>query len=123
MNKIDIKELKEIVGFAMDLVQLGLNVAKDKKIDMNDLALLLASLPALAVSGGAAFSDLKVIPAEAKDLSEEELAELLGLVAVKFAGVDNAKAILIVEKSLAVCINVFGLVKAIVSDAPEAAVV
>jgi len=120
MNKMDIKELKEMVGFAMDLVQLGLNVAKDKKVDMTDLALLVTSLPALAVSGSSAFSDLKVIPAEAKDLNEEELAELLGLVAVKFAGVDNAKALLIVEKSLAVCINVFGLVKAIVSD--EAAV-
>lgn len=120
MEKVDVKELKELVGFSMDLVQLGLDVAKDKKVDMSDLAVIMGKLPSLAVAGVAAFSGLKQLPVEAKDLSEAELAELIALVAAKFGAVDNAKAVLIIEKSLTVCVGVFGLIKAIVSDAPVA---
>ncbi len=63
MEKVDVKELKELVGFSMDLVQLGLDVAKDKKVDMSDLAVVVGKLPALGMAGVAAFSGLKQLTA------------------------------------------------------------
>lgn len=113
METKNIKELKELVDFALDLTQMGLDVAKDKKVDMADLGLVLSSLPKLIAGGIAGFESIDQLPAELKDLSAEEAAELTAHVMAKLS-IEDEKAKLILEKSLKTLVCVYELVKAIV---------
>lgn len=113
MEAKSIKELKELVDFALDLTQLGLDVAKDKKVDMADLGLLLSNMPKLIAGGIAGFENVDQLPHELKDLSVEEAAELVAHVMAKLS-IEDAKAKLVLEKSLKTLAGVYELVKAIV---------
>lgn len=108
------KEILEVVDFGLDIVQLGLDIAKDKKVDMSDLALVLSKAPMLIGEGVAAVSGAGDIPLELKDMSEEEGASLIAHVMAKLT-VDDAKAKLIVEKSFKAVYAAYDLGKAIVS--------
>lgn len=116
-----IKELKEVVSFGLDLVNLGVAVGKDKKVSVSDLGLLIAAMPGLIASGVPAFTDLDKLPKEVKDLSGEELAELTAFVAGKLM-LDDAKAQKVLGKSLAAVYAVAEVVLAIVEPAPAAPV-
>jgi hypothetical protein len=116
---VAIKELKEVVSFGLDLVNLGVSVGKDKKLDAADLGLLISSLPGLVASGIPAFSDLDKLPQELSDLSAEEASELVAFVGGKLL-LDDVKAQKVLAKSLATVYAVAALVIAIVEPAPVA---
>lgn len=108
------KELVDVVDLTLDVAKLGLAVAKDKKVDMADLGLLLSSLPMLIGEGVVAVQGAEQIPAELKDLSPEELSELVAHVMIKLS-LDDAKATLVIEKSLKAAAAAYELGKAIAS--------
>jgi hypothetical protein len=109
----DLKQLTEVVDFGLGLVKLGLDIAKDKKVDLSDLGLVMASIPGLIGTGDSAFRDMEHIPAELKDMSAEEAAALVSHVMVKLS-LEEAKAAAITEKSLKAAVAVYALVKEIV---------
>lgn len=110
-QKMGIEELKQVVGAVVDVVDLGVAVGKDG-IGKEDVVTLFAAMPKLISSIGAGIEGAGKIPAELQDLSVEEAAELAAFVIAKLA-VDDAKAKLIVEKSLKVAVAGFDLAKAI----------
>lgn len=72
----DIKEIKELMD-ALELIAInGAEIAKDGKISSNDLGALITVLSnAGKIQDG--FTGLSNVPAEVKDLSEEELVEVV----------------------------------------------
>lgn len=79
-----IKETKELFKGLGLIVKTGKAVAADGKVDFSDLAhaVELAKNSAVIVE---AVKDVKEVPAEIKDLSKEELLELIGLVYAEIA--------------------------------------
>lgn len=71
----DIKELRELVKGIDLLAVSGARVMKDGKIGASDLGVLIDLLSNAQMLQNA-FTGLKQIPAEAKDLDEKELIEL-----------------------------------------------
>lgn len=68
-----IAQTKELLKF---VVELGMAVDKslaDKKVDITDIQFLMAPL----ASANAAFTDVSLVKAEMKDISAEEVAELV----------------------------------------------
>lgn len=114
MEKRDTKNLTEVVDFTLDLTQLGIDVAADKKVDLSDLGLLVGRTPQLVSSGILAFSDLDAIPPELLDMDSEEAVALVSHVMVKLS-VSDVKARAIVERSLKAAYANYDLVRAIVS--------
>src|SRR3954462_461685 len=94
----NIKELIEVVDFGLDIVQLGIDIGKDKKVDMSDLARVLKKAPTLIGEGVAAVQRFGDIPLELKDLTEEESAEIVAHVMAKLS-IESDKAKKIIEKS------------------------
>lgn len=111
---VEQKNLIEVVDFGLDLVQLGVDVAADKKVDMADLGLLLSRAPLLIGEGVAAVEGASLIPQELSAMKEEDAAAVVAHVVAKLA-VDDAKAKLIVEKSLKAAFAAYELGKAIAS--------
>lgn len=75
-EKQDIKELMELLK-AIEVIAVGAaKVAKDKKILPDDL-LVLIDLMKQVDTFKDAFSGLKELPAEVKDLDETEIAQLI----------------------------------------------
>jgi hypothetical protein len=107
-----IKELKEMVDFGIDVVNLGLDVAKDKKVDVMDLGKFVSSLPSLIASGSAAFSGSEEISLELKDLSAEESQEIIAHVMQKLS-IEESKAKSIAEKALKAAYANYALIKEI----------
>lgn len=75
-----IQQTKEMVAFAMALLQAGIDAAKDGKVGVSDMVALFAALKEAPV----ALSGVDEIPAEMKDLTEQELHELVDFVKLKF---------------------------------------
>lgn len=93
---MDIKNLKELVSAVAKSVKAGLSIAADGKIALDDLGAIIALAPVV----GPAIEGIDQLPAEIKDMNQEELAELLAHISSELV-VDNPKAQLIIEKSLA----------------------
>lgn len=74
-KKNDIKEIMEILDVVELLAVSGGKVAADGKVGVDDLGVLV-SLLSEAGKFADAFTNLKDIPSEAKDLDEEELVAL-----------------------------------------------
>lgn len=79
-----IKETKELFKGLALVVKAGKKVAADGKVDFSDIAHVveLAKSSSVIVE---AVKDVKEVPAELKDLSKEELLELIGLVYAEIA--------------------------------------
>lgn len=71
-----IKEISELIDGVAVLAKAGFEVAKDKKITLEDLGVLGGLAGKMDVLL-AAFSGVEEIPAEIKDLSLEELQALV----------------------------------------------
>lgn len=111
-----IKELKELLDLMLTGVEVGVDITKDGKLDLNDLQHVMKLIPVV----GPAVQNIGDIPAELGDLSSEEGTEIVVHVMTKLA-VDDAKAKIIIEKSLKAALAVYELVKAISEPAPVAA--
>lgn len=107
-NKMGIDELKQAVKLILDMIQVGVGVAKDGKVDVSDLGLLMTLIPDF----GPAFSGAGTIPAELADMTTEEAEELVAFVMAGLV-VPNDHARILVEKSLKVAAATFELIKAI----------
>lgn len=106
------KNLRELIDLTMTCVEIGVESLKDGKVGFEDLSQLMKLVPVVVP----AFSDLDQLPKELADLQPEELQELVAHVMAKLA-VEDAKARLIVEKSLKTAGAVFELVVAIAKPA------
>lgn len=107
-EKAGVQEFKQCIDLTLAVVALGLDVAKDGKVGLDDLGSVVKVLPFIAP----AVEGMGQIPAELWDLSGEEVSELVSHVVVTLA-VDDVKAKLILEKSLKVLASGFELFKAI----------
>lgn len=103
-----IENLKEVLDLGLTLVEIGKSASADGKIGLDDLPLLL-KLPKVV---SPALADMDKIPAELKDLSVEEAAELTAHVVSKLA-IDNEKAKVIAEKALKAGFAVYDLIRAV----------
>ena len=101
-----IKELKEIVKFAIEMGEAVDKALVDKKFDVSELGLLIAPLMQI----GPAFEGLDKVGGEIKDLSEAEMAELVAYVKDEL-DLENDKIETIVEKSIEVGSCIYSLVK------------
>lgn len=108
MEKLGIKETKELVDAVHTAIKAGKTALADGKIDIQDLGQILVLIPAIqsAVDGA------KEIPSELKDLDSAEAAELVTHVMTGLA-IDDAKAREVIEKSLKVAVAAYELVKAL----------
>lgn len=94
VEKKDVHQLKEVVLLSVEVINSAIAVAKDGKIGLDDLPQVLRLIPMVA-----GLSGISEIPAEAKDIDADELADLTASIVAKLA-VDDAKAKLVIEKSL-----------------------
>lgn len=101
-------ELKAVLALVVDTVNVGVQALKDGKVSLSDLPLLVNLVPELvpAVSG------LSKVPAELKDLTEDEAIDVTTFVMGKLA-VDSAKAQAVVAASLKLLVGVVGVVEAL----------
>ncbi|HLB42013.1 MAG TPA: hypothetical protein VJN02_04000 [Gammaproteobacteria bacterium] len=77
MEAKGIKESLELIAGLKELGLAGKSVMADGKVDLKDSAVLIGLLPKYQILIDA-FAGLGDIPAEAKDLSQEELLMLVG---------------------------------------------
>lgn len=106
--KLGVSETQEMLDLAVGMANAGIAIADDGKVDMNDLAHVMALLPKIqpAISGASK------IPAELGDLDESEAKQLISHVMSNLQ-VDEAKALNIVDKALKAAAASFSLVQAI----------
>lgn len=107
-KKYGVKELKELIGLILSLLKVGKGALADGKLSLVDLAGLLVVLPNVQ----AALEGITEVPAELKDLDQDEAAELASYVMVELA-VDDAKAKEVVEAALKALVAIYAVVKAI----------
>lgn len=83
-NEKTIKETKELFKGLGLVAKTAKAVAKDGKVDFSDLSHVveLAKNSSVLIE---AVKDVKEVPAELKDLSKEELLEIIGLVYAEVA--------------------------------------
>jgi len=75
-----IQETKELVAFSISLIQTAVEVAKDGKVGLSYIVVLMSALK----DAPSALSGVDKIPAELKDLDDAELAELVSYIKLKF---------------------------------------
>ena len=90
-----IKETKEVLDLVLTCVNVGVNVAADGKVGVEDGAQLMQLLPVV----GPAFGDIAIVPKELAELSGEEAAELVAHIGGKLA-LNNEQVVNIINKSL-----------------------
>jgi hypothetical protein len=112
-SKLGIEEVKQVLDLALAGVSVGASAMKDGHLGVEDLGYLMQLVPVV----GPAVAGASKVPAELADLSEEEAAEVVAYVMAKLA-IDNAKAVLVIEKALKTAVSVYELAKAIKSEAP-----
>ena len=110
-EKLGIKELTEIVDAGLELQGLVSDVLADKKVDMADLPAVISRIPALAAKLPAAVEGAGGAIPELKDLDGEEAGILTSHVMAKLS-IGDAKARMIVEKSLKLVIATVELIRA-----------
>lgn len=90
-----IKETKEVLDLILTGVNIGVSVAADGKISVEDGALLMQLFPVV----GPALSDISLVPQELGELSAEESAELIAHVGGKLT-IGDAHVAAVINKSL-----------------------
>ncbi len=103
-----IDETKDVIKFGTSLANGLIKALKDGKIGLTDIADFIAPSTKLP----AALSGISKVPAELNDLTELEMQELRDLVQSDLQ-VDDAKAKVIIDKSINVVYAIYGLVKEI----------
>lgn len=101
-------ELKELLTLVLDGVAVGVDAAKDGKIDFADVPLVFRLIPDL----GPAFSNVGQVPAELADLTQEEAADVVAFVMSKLA-LDDAKARAVIVAALKTLASGYELVQAL----------
>lgn len=109
---MEIKETKEMVDFVIELANAVSKSMADGKIDFTDAGYLMAAM----MVAGPAFVGAVAIPAELKDLSEPEAAELCAYVKAKLQLGDRAEEI--VAASLATVAQIYKLVQVLKKATP-----
>lgn len=117
-EKMDVKELKEVILAGVAYANVSIEVAKDEKVDWSDALLVGSKIPELFMATQQAIVGASKIPAELEDLSDEEVLEIVTAVASELK-VGHEKAKKIVLASLKALGGNALLVKAILE--PEAA--
>jgi hypothetical protein len=110
-ERIDIMQtqnIKEMVSLIASGVKLGIKIADDKKVSIDDMPLLFILMQKIP----AAVSDVNQIPAEFADLDPAEAVDLVAYTMSELA-LPEDKAKQIVQHSLKVLLEVYGLVGAI----------
>lgn len=92
MEKLGIKETKELVDLAIKATQSGFEVMKDGKVGIEDLGVVMSLIPYV----GPGIQDANKVVAEFKDLDAEEGAELVAHVGAQLV-VDDKKAMIIID--------------------------
>jgi hypothetical protein len=108
MEKLAIKDTIELIDGLLTSLEVIAGAAKDGKIGVEDLPLLLKLVPVV----GPAVDGVGNIPAELADLSAEEGAELISHVMAKLA-IESEKARSVIEKALKALIAIQQLVQAV----------
>lgn len=101
-------DIKHLLSLLIDAGMVAKQVISDGKVGISDLGLLLKLIPDL----GPAFSGLAKVPAEVKDLTADELADLVTFVTSKVV-VESQKATDIIDNALKLAVSLFGLIKAL----------
>lgn len=104
MEKLDIKDTKEMLDFVMAVVQASVDAAADGKFGLGDIIRFCRVLPKL----GPALRGSGNIRAELADLSEEEKKELGDLIQEKFK-LENKLLEELVEQALIALISLIDL--------------
>jgi hypothetical protein len=110
-EQMDVKNTKEVIVLAFSLGK-ALKEAKenDGKIDAMDLMLIIPVFNKF----GAAFEDIKLIPAEMKDLSVEESKEIQDLVLSEFGAlVEKEDLINQVDLGIRAMISIYEFVQSL----------
>lgn len=102
------KETKDVVALAGQMVRSGFAIAADKKISMDDLPALFMVLQKIP----AVIENAKDIPTELSAMSEADAAELVAF-AITECALPEGKAQKIVNHSLKIAVEIYGIVQAI----------
>lgn len=102
------KELKEVLDLVVGLVNAGIEVSKDGKINMADLGELVKVFPKIRP----AIDNIGEVPSELSSLTSEDASDLISHIAMSLK-IDDEKAKVIIDKSLKTIIAVYELVKVI----------
>lgn len=97
VEKVGIKESKELLSFLIDLAQACINAASDGQLTMGDAPGFWNALQ----EAPPAFSDLGKLPAELADISADEVAQLATLVVSKLT-IANASVDALVKQVIKV---------------------
>jgi hypothetical protein len=103
-----VKDLTDVIDLALAAVNVVQSAKKDGHIGVEDLGLVLQLIPL----AGPALDGVGQIPAELKDLSAEEAAQVVAHLGAKL-GIEDSKAMHIAEAALKVAASGYSLVKAI----------
>lgn len=95
------KETNDAVIAAAKFYKLGKEVYADKKIGLSDIPLIIGAAPGIISSTSAAVENGGKIPSEIGHMTSEGAAKLTESIKKEF-GVDEAKALTIIEGSLQV---------------------
>ncbi len=107
-----VKETKELISLGIALEKAVVAAKADGKIDINDLPLLLAVLPKLQP----AIDGIDQIPAELKDLSAPEAADVVAYVMAELA-IGEGKAKEVALKAVALGVAALDLFRTIQAPA------
>ena len=111
-----IKETKELLKFIIELTEAIDKSLEDGEIGFGDISTLVTAMK----DAGPAFSDMKLIPEELKDLDDTEALELYTYAKDELE-LSGKKTEEIVEASLEIGLKMFELVNLIKSEVPEEA--
>lgn len=108
ISTMQVQNLKEVISALAAGVKVGLKIAEDKKVSVDDIPLLFQVIQKIP----AAVADIDQVPGELADLDAAEAADLVAYTMAELAlPEDHAKKI--VESSMKVLISVYGLVLSI----------
>jgi len=105
-EKLGVKELKELIKFAIDFGEAIDKALADKKFDVSELGLLIGPLMQIKP----AFEGFDKIGKEIKDLDEVEMLELSTFVKEEF-DIENDKIEAIIEKAIELGVKIYGFVE------------
>lgn len=110
-----IKETKEVLDLALNGVKAGLAVSADGKVDFNDLAHVIALVPAIQP----AIDKIDQVPKELGDLDAAEAAEIVAHISTNLQVTDEkakiyiAHGLKIVHKAYLIVVDVRDMQKAL----------
>jgi hypothetical protein len=110
----DVKNTKEAVKLVIDAYKVYKSASADGKIDLADLGLVIALVPALQP----AIEGIGEVPTEIKDMDLNELSELSAYVVAQLGSVDS-QATAIIEAALGLLSSAYKLYVAVKGPTPS----